>query len=274
MRSIRTLGLAFIALAALSAVGTSSALALANGEYSVCAKQTGGSYKDGACIGKGAGEWEAFVLQKGGSEPMTAKGIGSQTLTVALGPTIVCATATAKTGAAILGSNKPLPGGGEGTVEYAECKVEGFPGCAINGKKGGTGTIASEVKSELVYLSKAAAEKEEASASGSLFAPKTGELFATVKLTKEAGGSCPAGSEVEGGIQITGSVVAENVEAAGHLETKKVLLPTTSIGSYWINESEEAFKHTAALKAGALSATLSGSVSFTLTSKEAWWIVG
>jgi hypothetical protein len=280
MLRIRMIGLALVAVFALSAVAASAALATStnNPEWGVdianggtCTKvSTGqtGAFENSTCTtAKATLNGFEELLASGKSVEIVAKANGSQKLVTSL-TTIVCKAFKVAKGAVIVGSAEPAAGTNEEIIEYEECEVEGKPKCEINKMAAGKATITTVLlKSTLVFDSKAEAEKEESS-TYTLFEPKSGTKFVEFELS----GTCPA----TGKIGVEGQVAVENVKGSEHLVTHELNAPSTAIKVYWINKAgkteEVKVKELKLEGIIKLPATYVGKAQVELKSKSDWWI--
>jgi hypothetical protein len=273
MKRMQIIGLALVAVFAMSAVGVSSASATSinNPQWKLCLKvaKPTGKFATHECKGEGEPkEFELLMLEEGKTEGVTAEANGVQKLNVGgeFGATIECSKLKLAAGAKLIGSKAPNAGTDEETIVYEECKVVGKPACKINGEESGKAKIATELlKSTLVFETKVAAEKEE-KPTLTLFEPKTAKNFVVLKLT----GTCPPGGET---FEITGQVAAKNVEGQALLQTHELNAPAVAIKEYFINKAGVTEKKAVtALKFGFFSATYEGKSKVKLAS-EWWWLI-
>lgn len=255
---------ALLAVFAVGAVAAASASAK-NPTWMTCKAVTAGSgkFEDGLCSKGGKGSWEASELLAGETKEVSSGAVGEQRIGIT-GVVIDCTGFKTTPGAKIMGGE---PGTDEEVIVWEGCSIEGSPGCTINGKTGGditTNTLASE----LVFLTKEAAEKGSAGATGTLLKPKTGEALATVTF---GGVECPSFAKKP--VTVTGEVVAENVEAGTHATKHELHFPTTRIATYWIQvEKTVAEEKVKRVEWGANAGVFSGTTFVKLTSNEAFWI--
>jgi hypothetical protein len=226
MQRLKVLGLALVAVFAMSAVASSSALAASTNNP----------------------QWEVnkVLLTEGNTQAVTAKANGNQLLVVKglLNFTITCKKLELSAGAKLIGSNKPNAGTSEENIIYKECKIEGKPNCEVFSEEGGVkkanGTIETvPLKSTLVFTTEKAAiaelsEEGGVSTGSVLFAPKTGESFVTIVLK---GAECP----VQQATTVTGTVVAREL---GHPEVNAVTheIEGVETGTYWKNNAGKSEK--------------------------------
>ncbi|HXD55129.1 MAG TPA: hypothetical protein VN618_10285 [Solirubrobacteraceae bacterium] len=175
------------------------------------------------------------ALTSGETHSVTSSAFSTQTLRSS-GVEIQC-TGVAGSALALTGSNSPNPGGAEGKLKYSGCTVPSFEKCKINGSRPGS----FETKNlgiELVYLTKAGAEKEEIAngISAMLVKPKEGTTLAEMSLSPAE--ECPTG----GTVMITGKTgktgIIFNALAATadeELEVHEIEAPPSSLKTYFTN---------------------------------------
>lgn len=173
-------------------------------------------------------------LGEGSTLAIKAKASGVQKLEVGENP-VVCKTTNVveeKEGKAVehnlKGSKAPNPGTGAETLVFGECEVEGAGGCLINGVGAGKAKVETEpLKDTLVYPTKSAAEKEEATTL-TLFEPQN-KAFAVVKIS----GICPHTGE----FKIEEKILAENEPGKELKEMHTFTFPSKQITTYFKNVS-------------------------------------
>ena len=209
---------ALLAVCAVGAVATASASAK-NPTWTVCKAVTAGSgkFEDSLCSKGGKGNWEASELLTGETKEISSEAAEPLTISFGPGPEVKCEKFKTQPGAKIAGGE---PGTGEEVIVFEQCYVPGeWTNCLVNGKSGTitTNTLASK----LVFLTKEAAEKENAEATGTLLKPKTGKVLTTVKFAENGSGKCPSNmSEKE---ELTGELLVENLKGGAHA-TKQELV--------------------------------------------------
>jgi hypothetical protein len=247
MKRIRVVGLALLAVFAVSVVAASAAQAIEAPYFQV---------EKGGVVSR---------LKLGETRNIVSKQTGSYTLTAA-GIVISCTTAKTKNGV-LLGSEPSEPGTNNEIVEFTGCSVTG------NGTGTGCGTVTEPIvtnslKSELVYGT-------ELKKTYTLFQPTSGAEFA--KLTFPAG--CSHTSTA-----VNGKVAAENLnEAKEEIELGKtyvpqtkgfVLFPTTSVKKVVkIKAGVAQAATTVEIQAFGVAGVLTGESSVELESKEKWCIL-
>jgi hypothetical protein len=259
-----------ITLVALLAVFAASAVAAAtasakNPTWTVCKAVTAGSgkFEDSLCSKGGKGNWEASELLTGETKEISSEQNGTQRLLTVAG-TILCGKFKTEPGAEIVGGE---PGTIEEVIVYEECDIEGIPNCSV----GTHGVFTTNtLLSKLVYLTKAAAEKENAEATGTLLKPKTGKVLATVPFGSEDSSECTL---LKGNKEVTGELVAENVKAGLHATKQEFSFPEPRVATYWVQVGktlqEEEVKP---IRWGGTGGTFDGNTFYKLTSNQAFWI--
>ena len=203
------------------------------------------------------------VLAAGKTAAIDAEANGVQTL-ASTGLTIECKKFGLLPGAILIGSTAPAPGTSEETILYSECEVAGFPACKIGGAVPGK-IETHALRDLLVFLTKIAAEKEEAAGSGTLFEPKTGTAFALIPLS----GTCP----LTGTVTVSGNGVVVNNLTVNHEVTHEIEAPTPAKKEYWSNKSGVSTQTTGIkLEVAGLAATYTGKAKILLANKEPWGI--
>ena len=266
MRSrFRTMIVALLAVFAVGAVATAAASAK-NPTWTVCKEVSAGSgkFEDGLCSKGGKGNWEASELLTGETKEISSEANGAQKLVVA-GIVIDCGKFKTEPGAKIIGGE---PGTVEEAIVYEECEMVGRPNCSV-GTHGAFTT--NTLLSKLVYLTKAAAEKETAEATGTLLKPKTGKVLATVPFGSERSAECTL---LKSELEVTGELVAENVKGGAHATKQELSFPVSRISTYWVQVAktlkEEEVKP---IKWGTFGGTFAGKTFYKLTSSQAFWIL-
>jgi hypothetical protein len=222
-------------------------------------------------VNGGAGYWYQWVgLEVGvkghlGEEEVEASGVstteeslGMGSFTLTSSPITITCKKEVGTGEVIGG----IPAIGTTTATLTECGVQGKTEseCHVNSPGKPSGTIATEVNTELVYAgTKTEAEKEEGQL-GILLKPKSGSTFVTVEIH---GTKCPLFTE--GTTEITGSVVADTTSGT-FVKTETLSFPATPIKNAYKWESAGKVKLVeSSLKIfGIISATESGETLTTL----------
>lgn len=193
MNRLRILGLALVAVFAMSAVAVSSASAAKNGpHWWVCEKDATGLFSNSECSTSGTG-WESKELTTGTRKITFTSG---ETKLKTASDLIVCKKDKG-TGEIIGG----WPGTDKATITFEECKVTKPFSCEVKNAGGTFGTIITTVNTELVYTgTKTQAEKEE---------PPLGILFKTTSSANklfvelEFSGLCAFGAKK---VEATGEV--------------------------------------------------------------------
>jgi hypothetical protein len=251
MKPAKTLGLATLAMFALSAVIGATAQA-----------RSGPYYK----INKGR-------LSTGEKEEMTSTAQTPLVLT-AVGITITCSGMKFKTGAEIIGSSGENSSTSKETIELEECVLTG------NGTKcrlavADKGIIKTEpVKDTLAYPKKVPVEGDVELV---LFQPESGAVFANPAVEAEAGGKCTVTSS----IALEGSMVAEaqNEKGEPFKVLEKVTETVTGLMHFPVKGTEACTEKTEAitcikpkLTLSTKNAKLEGTVGLTLISKNVWGV--
>lgn len=234
MRSMKILGLCFIASLALSAVVSASAMAK-NPRWGVCLNRvSGGQWEDGQCSkAKTNGSHETRELKTNETIEITAEANGIQKLHSAT-VTIECKKLKLKSGAEIIGGE---PGTDAETIVYEECGIEGFPKCKVRNVGGTFKTIETKpLNSTLGYKTKEQEEKENQEDTVTVFKPKTANTFVEIEMEAEPGGTCPSTALEKKGLPVTGEVACENVSATKHAVEHELKCPA--------EESSEVLKNT------------------------------
>jgi hypothetical protein len=238
MRRMKLVGMAIMAVFALSAVVVAPALAT--------------SVANPYWVTQGS----ALTV------PMAVTGAanGNQELTSALAETITCKKVEG-VGAEI--ENETGPHGiDKETLKYTEC-VYGTKGTCTVGTKGKStpGTIETQaLKSQLAYKEKKEAEKEEVTETDTLtiFKP-SGSAFVELEFN---GTGCPLLSNVT----VEGSVSVNNTETPlVELSTHGLEAPATSIKAGWVNKGGKSEEIKTSLKAFGSTAGYVGNSTVTLT---------
>jgi hypothetical protein len=281
MRSIKILGLCFIASLALSAVVSASASAK-NPKWAICeTRGLGGQWKDGQCSeGQSNGSHETIELKTTKeTRAIRVEANGVQTLsTPGAKTTILCKKLSVKPGAVLIGGE---PGMDEETLVYEECEVEGSPTCLINKEKAKVAKITTLLLgSTLGYLTEAQEKEENQSDTVTVFKPKNGSEFVVLELEKETGGSCPLASIEKMALPVKGEVVCENKGGAVHSLSHELTCPKTALKEYWVqNSKQEPEKVTIKkLELATMASSYEGKSTIKLSGTKAfeeqeWWIV-
>jgi hypothetical protein len=190
MKRLRIIGMALVAVFAVSAVVVAPAFA----------------------TGTTNPEWKVAGTTLTGTKNIEAKAVNTQELTSSAAKTISCKQVAA-TGSAHLIENisSPAIGGTDmETLTYSECT---YPesGCHVKNKGGTNGTIVTNaLTSELAYKTAEEAENEEVKkgTTVTVFKPLSGSTFVEIEFE---GSGCPIISNAS----VEGSVAVENVGAAG-----------------------------------------------------------
>jgi hypothetical protein len=195
MKRIRIIGLALVAVCAISAVGVSSASAASEkGPHwwiKECVPVEKGKFLDSHCKEAGAGKWELreYKLLPGEKIPFTSKSGKGKFKTSLV--SVECEK-DKDTGELIGG----WPGKDEAEVTFEECHVEGKATCKVS-TAGAVNTetiVIKGVKTELVYVgTQAQAEKQEEPVGDLLTIPSTELKF------KEGTSSCSVGTATVSG---------------------------------------------------------------------------
>jgi hypothetical protein len=199
MKRTRLIGLALMAVFAMSAVAVSSASAAKNGpHWWVCEKHAGGLFTESLCKTSGAGTFESKELLGGETRNLKFKsGITKLKTAAAL---IEC-----KTDKGTGNIKGGWPGTNEGTIEFEGCTAKsGTEECKVR-SKGGTieGKIIVAVHSELVYTGTKAQAEEEKVPLGILFktTSATNKIFVELEFIGTPGVKC---AELNGPVLATG----------------------------------------------------------------------
>jgi hypothetical protein len=157
-------------------------------------------------------EWSVNGSLLTGTEEFLAEAVGTQTLEWAISRPITC------TGMNIIPADthtiwndedppEPLSGGlALETLVYTGCLYNGKEECKVSTKGKGTwGEIETNaLHSQLVYLTKKAAETENIHETGTLFTPESGEIFVELEFS---GTNCPFFNEPP----VKGSITLKNI---------------------------------------------------------------
>jgi hypothetical protein len=254
-------------------VGAASAVATStnNPQWSLCSKVAGtGHYTEEKCAtvsGGNTGNYEATKLTTGNTAEVTAAANGVQGLGSSGGIAIVCKEVNFVSGAELIGSNAPNAGTSEEEARLSGCEEVGYPLCKVEGPAPGE-VHTKLLTGKLVFLTKAAAEKEEASGTGIVFVPKTAGVFAEYKLkeTTVGTGECLA----TGTITTSGTLVVKNLSPTAYAPAPEVEAPTTAINSYFINESGTTVEKKASLSALGVTVLYTGKIKLSLVSGYFW----
>lgn len=265
-----------VTLAAASAFDAASALATSNNNPG------NGWCKEGSGVGlkfttdecneeSKAGKFERLGLGPGENEPIGVEGNGAQALGVS-SAVLEAKKLTAATGATLIGSSAPNPGMNEEALIYEEVSVKGSPNCKIEqNEKVVTRLETSVLTGTLVYIKKAAAEKEEVKGTGTLLQPKSGKSFIKFKLR---GAECPVTGEfnVEGSTVLENIVTAEKEQWSQLAPTQELNGPASAIKVYYVNESGKTVEKAGGLKASEASVSDVGKVKITDKAKHFWGV--
>jgi hypothetical protein len=247
MKRIRILGLALVAVFALSAVVAVAAQATEAPFYKVAGKR----------------------LASGESAEISSHaGTGGFTLTTT-GKVVKCLTLTNNAGATIIGSNAGVPGTSSETLEFSGCTVTGNgEPCAVT-----TPIKTTALKNELALTESLTSFLVE-------FKPATGTEFATLKFTgagceiTETKVTIAEGSAVIGQVFSGGKLVEPGKEPA-EAKDGEINFPTTAIKVIDLQETASGgFKKVeeSPLKAFGLAATFSGLAIVLLKSGSVWGV--
>jgi hypothetical protein len=259
----RTTVIALLAVLAVGAVATATASAK-NPTWMVCKEVSAGSgkFEDGLCSKGGKGSWEASELLAGQTKEISSEADGNIIIAIGSGPELQCGKLKTTSGAKIVGGE---PGTGEEVIVFEECSVVDEEKCRVNGASGTitTNTLAPK----LVFLTKEAAEKENAEATGTLLKPKTGSVLMTAKFNDEA----DCASTLLKNKELTGELLLENVKGGAHATKQE--LAFSADRTYWV-QVEKTFKEeeTKPLRWSGLTGSFAGKAFAKLTSNEAFWI--
>lgn len=215
------------------------------------------------------------ALSAGQTRSVTSSAMANQTLKSA-GVEIQCMGLTGSVGMALLGSNSPNAGTAEGKLTYSGCTVLKFEKCKINGSRPG-GFETKPLAIELVFLTKAGAEKEEIAngINAMLVKPKEGTTMA--ELTLSPASECPGSSPVtiSGTAGKTG-ILFKALEATANeeLETHEIEGPTTALTNYFTNTGGKTEEHTGeGIEANGNAATYAGRVRISVGSGNKYNLV-
>ena len=232
MRSMKIMGLCFIAAMALSAVVSASASATKNPKWVICETRgpTNGQWNNGTCTELGGNKsHETRLLTGTETRLITATANGVQKLTsTAAGITILCQKLSLASGAKLTGGE---PAGDLETIRYEECSVEGHEKCKVKNKGGTFGTIETKPLLSIVgFKSKAAEEGENQAETVTVFKPETGKVFVELEMETE----CPVKALEKTGLPIAGEVGCENAGGNAHLVEQELNCPSPRITTYWL----------------------------------------
>jgi hypothetical protein len=198
MKRTRLIGLALMAVFAMSAVAVSSASAAKNGPHWWVCEKGGTTFKNNLCTESGTGPFGEKELVSGETRTLKFKsGITKLKTTAA---TIEC-----KTDKGTGNIKGGWPGTNEGTIEFEGCTAKsGTEECKVmsEGLKV-EGLIKVEVNSELVYTGTEAQAIAEKPPLGVLFKTKSSTNKTFVKLVFVGGAKC---TELNGPVTATGEV--------------------------------------------------------------------
>ena len=215
------------------------------------------------------------ALASGQTRSVTSSAVLSQTLKSS-GIEVRCTGVAGSVGMALQGSNSPNAGTAEGKLTYSGCTVLGFEKCKINGSR--PGSFETEpLTIELVYLTKAGAEKEEIAngINAMLVKPKEGTKLAEFTASPES--ECPGTSPVtiDGAPGKTGILFkALETTANEELETHEIEGPSTALKTYFTNTGGKTEEHTGeGIEAGGGAATYTGRVRVSVGSGNKYNLV-
>lgn len=277
MRSMKIMGLCFIAAMALSAVVSASASATKNPKWVLCeTRGIGGQWKNGECTEKQTnGSHETRLLLANETRLITA----TQDVTIAEGiqklksssVTIICKKLKLASGAVLVGGE---PAGDLETIVYEACGVEGHENCKVKNKGGTFGTIETKPLRSLVgYKSKAAEEAENLGETVTVFKPEGPPTFVEIEMETE----CPSAKLEKIGLPVNGEVACENLGGNAHSVSHLINCPETAIKTYWLQSPEGSAKEEKVTKlelAGAL-ASYTGASEISLAGSQlnqAFWL--
>jgi hypothetical protein len=189
----------------------------------------------------------AELLQAGKTLTVLAHAVTNQLLGNS-SAVIECSSLHLLPGAYLLGGS---PGKDFEQILYSGCTVPGFPKCDPLSLGEPLGSIQTEpLESELVFLTKPAAEALNPDESGTLFRPAAGTTFAIITAHElpENSNVCPAPIELGAHTTVRGEVILENDEPLVHSESHILLAPKTAITRYFLGHTGEEHK-TKALEA-------------------------
>ncbi len=208
------------------------------------------------------------ALTSGQTRSVTSSAMLSQTMRSA-GVEIQCSGLTGSVGMALDGSNSPNPGTGEGKLIYSGCSVLKFEKCKINGSRPG-GFETKPLAIELVYLTKAGAEKEEIAngINAMLVKPKEGTTLA--ELTLSPSSECPGSTSLTiGGEAGKTGILFKALEATANeeLEIHEIEAPETTLKNYFTNNGGSTEEHpNVGIKANSNAATYQGRIKVSVGS--------
>jgi hypothetical protein len=164
-------------------------------------------------------------------------------------------------GGKLVGSKSPAPGKAEGKIAYSGCVLQPYE-CIVTG-------VSKPLVATNVYLTKAAAEKEEIAAglNGMLLAPKEGEVFVEFVVSKPKSGFCPPEKPIT--LPFTGNVLARvakgSKETVYNEEAQTHVIEGSTQKTYFENEGGKTVEHSGVgLKTGAMEASWSGKVGLSV----------
>ena len=214
------------------------------------------------------------ALASGQSHSVTSSAMLSQTMKAG-GIEITCSNLTGSVGMALLGSNSPNPGTAEGKLTYSGCTVLKFEKCKINGSRPG-GFETKPLSIELVYLTKAGAEKEEIAngINAMLVKPKEGTTVAELALSPT--NECPTSSVTIAGEAGKTGILFKALETTANeeLETHEIEAPETALKTYFTNAGGSTEEHSGeGIKANSNGATYSGRIRVSVGSGNKYNLV-
>jgi hypothetical protein len=175
---------------------------------------------------------------------LTASIKSAQFTLTAEGIMVINCTSAGSTGTIIGGS----PGTDTAAITFSGCTIESHPECHVNSPGQSAGTIFTEAKTELVYLSSTSATNKKVDSSGvgshlgDLFSPKSGTTFVTLEVT---GNNCPAFTK--GTNKVTGNIVAAIEPSETEATSGTLNFPSSKIEKYWTRSGGTIHEHEASL---------------------------
>jgi len=254
---LRILGLALVAVFAMSAVAVSSASAAKNGpHWWVCEKDATGLFSNSECSKSGTG-WESKELL--GGETRKISFTSGETKLKTASDLIVCKKDKG-TGEIIGG----WPGTDKATIIFEECKVTKPTSCEVKSKGEKTfGTITVSVNTELVYTGTKEQEEKEEPPLGILFKTTSSASKAFIELefsgicafgpkVVEATGEVTPAAEIPPRITGVAGVVCKIIEPESYKFVHEIECPEPAITkfSFWTHPGAAIKEGTAGLKLG------------------------
>jgi hypothetical protein len=236
----------------------------------LCKVASGGEYEtepncvNGVGLGSFSPGWDrtpgkAVNLAEGEVLKLKAHNVGGVPTVIGIGlAKIECTTAEG------LGQIKGAsPGEDSAGITLTGCVVPGFPACKVHSQEKPTGTIGFGAFAELIYATKADAEKLEGPVLD-LLKPTEPPVFTRVEVT---GTSCPA----NGTYKIEGSAAGELSPAAGkYAEAVKLAFPSSTITKVWKDKGGGAAEE---VKTGLTGATITGEDEIELENKSSFGLL-